>query len=196
MKKIIPAIALAALVASCTSNDSVQTDNTRVQDAPNAAVLLKVDLNTNTFEGGQNVELPGDAVLNLVPQYVSPGDIGSITLKTLQSNTTVFSGGIHWAGKGEISFPQTFLTATDFAVSNTEAPLPGVSDVDFITYGEMPEFVNATDYATIWDAIDNLEVVKQSRQNHPGEKVHIMLYTPSVGVGNPAEWDWIVVLRK
>lgn len=195
MKKILPILASTLVFASCTNNENTLTEN-NAADQPNAAVLLKVDLTTNTFEGGQNVELPGDAVLNLVPQYVSPGDIGSITLKTLQSNTTVFSGGIHWAGKGEISFPQTFLTASDYAVSGTEAPLPGVSDIDFITYAEMPEFVNGTDYAEVWDAIDNLEVVKQSRLNHPDEKVHIMLYTPSVGVGNPEEWEWIVVLRK
>ena len=52
------------------------------------------------------------------------------------------------------------------------------------------------DHQSIWAAIDNLETVKNYRESNPEVKISLFLYTPSVGIGNPEEWDWFVILKN
>ena len=56
---------------------------------------------------------------------------------------------------------------------------------------------NATyNYNSIWASVQSLVKVRQYLISNPNATVKIFLYTPSVGIGNPAEWDWIVILKN
>ena len=47
----------------------------------------------------------------------------------------------------------------------------------------------------IWEAISALKIVSHYRNQNSGDgSIGVMLYTPSVGFGNPKEWYWVVFL--
>jgi hypothetical protein len=51
-------------------------------------------------------------------------------------------------------------------------------------------------YNTIWTSVQNIIKVRQYLYANPDATVKIFLYTPSVGVGNPAEWDWFIFMKN
>ena len=48
----------------------------------------------------------------------------------------------------------------------------------------------------IWNSINNLEVVSDYLDSNPNGKINLFLYTPGVGIGDPAYWDWYVFLKN
>jgi len=50
------------------------------------------------------------------------------------------------------------------------------------------------DYSKIWKSISNLCIVAEYLKNN--KKIGLLLYTPSVGVGDPHDWDWYVIMSK
>ena len=74
--------------------------------------------------------------------------------------------------------------------------MPPVSQFEKVMYDEHAFYPAVIDYQAIWSNIDNLVQVQAYRQSNPNAKVNLFLYTPSVGVGNPAEWDWYVILNN
>lgn len=48
----------------------------------------------------------------------------------------------------------------------------------------------------IWVAVNKLELVAEYYKSNPEGKANIMLYQPLVGVGEPTDWDWYVILSK
>ena len=51
-------------------------------------------------------------------------------------------------------------------------------------------------YNEIWTSVQSLVKVRQYLNSNPNATVKLFLYTPSVGIGNPAEWDWIIVMKN
>lgn len=187
----------AALLASCADDDSNATD-TLPPVSGNKVLALKVDLLTNAFEGGKELEFEEAADFNVDIDYNAPGDFGDITLFYEELQEPIFAGTIHWMGLGQITYPQ-FSTADSFEVLGTEAAQPAEDDFEHIPYptaASEPYYPYPPDFNDIWDSIDNLELVQAYRQQNPDAKVKIFLYTPSVGVGNPEEWDWIIFIEN
>ncbi len=186
MKTKFFAIATIILTLVSCSKDNDETN-------PNSVLLLKVDYNSNQFEGGK--ELPfTDTTSNmtLTNQYVSPSDFGSIKLKYQELNETIFEGTIVWNGLGQINYPQNLLNANQFdrvMTADFVTPIAGFENVfnpDNTTYN----------YNTIWTSVQSLVKVRQYLNSNPNATVKIFLYTPSVGIGNPAEWDWIIFMKN
>lgn len=188
--KILPFIAIILLVISCSkdNNETIAptTNSTNV-------LVLKVDYTTNQFEGGKELSFTNTAsAMTITNQYVPPGDFGSIKLKYQELNETLFDGTIVWSGLGQINYPQNLLNANQFdSVMTTDfvTPIAGFENVfnpNNSTYN----------YNTIWTSIQRLVKVRQYLNSNPNATVKLFLYTPSVGVGNPAEWDWIIFMKN
>jgi hypothetical protein len=161
-------------------------------------VLLKVDYLTHNFEGGQLVELSPftnlSDTLPLIVNHVAPSDFGSLSVYYNSNNATsmVFNGSLVWMGLGSRSFPTNLANALDFPLLSS--PLPSVDSTEFkvIHYDLAPQQIY---YDSIWDGIRNLEIVGFVRSTST-KKMSMFLYRPSDGAGDPADWDWYIVMEK
>ncbi|KAF2514817.1 hypothetical protein E0W68_13365 [Flavobacterium salilacus subsp. salilacus] len=192
MKKIILLLGLALSFMACSDDSGSPLQN----ETQNKVLLLKVDLETNVFEGGKELVFPDADGFTLTTDYNSPGDFGDITLKYEQVNDTIFAGTIVWNGTGQMTYPEALNGTDAFATVAEPAVMPTAEDFELVEYDEYSYYPEEIDYDAIWDAIDNLQLVKEYRKENPDAKVNLFLYTPSVGIGNPAEWDWYVILKN
>lgn len=188
--KFLTFFALIALLCSCTSEED---GDPTIAPEENKVLLLKVDYTTNTFEGGKELTFSDTtSAFNIEVEYQELGDFGGIQLYYQELDEKIFDGTIVWDGTGEITYPESFLPANSFEVTLT-------NDFVFPTEGFENVF-NPTqesyDYQTIWSAVQSLVKARQFVLSNPDAKARIFLYTPSVGIGNPAEWDWIIILKN
>jgi hypothetical protein len=93
-------------------------------------------------------------------------------------------------GKGTIKFPTAFDTSTTFVRVNSALPEPDSSRFQIIHYDKF-QSIQTTE---IWQAIGKLKVTEDYLQFN--KHIGLFLYTPSVGIGNPLEWDWFVFLSN
>jgi hypothetical protein len=194
------AIIILSLASCSAGNDQTTTvaenESTRIAigSQENKVLLLKVDYTTSTFEEGAELVLEGPATNNFTidTRYKAPGDFGSIQLFYKEREQKIFDGGIIWMGLGVISYPSNFLPANRFEITRTTdyvLPAGGFENV-FNPNNER------YDYQRIWNSIQNLIKVREYLSSNPDATVKIFLYTPSVGIGNPQEWDWIIILKN
>lgn len=181
---------------ACSEESSAPVDNSPTE---NKVLMLKVDLLTSEFEGGKELTFDDASTFTIAAEYDAPGDFGGIKLKYEELNAPLFEGTVHWMGLGEISYPE-INPAQSFNTIENAVSLPNESLLDVVEYlpfaTPLDEWPYTPDYATLWHAVDNLEIVKEYRENNPNAKVNFFLYTPSVGVGNPADWDWFIILKN
>jgi hypothetical protein len=199
MKKTLLLFGLCLMATACADDDATPT-NSPNPTSGNKVLALKIDLLTNTFEGGKEMEF--DATVDnftIAADYDFPGDFGGVTLNYAEVSQPLFSGTIHWMGLGEMTYP-VIDAPTAFAVMDNETPQPAAANFEVIAYSEygytQPYFEEAPDYNAIWDAVDHLQLVEDYRTANPTAKVQLFLYTPSVGGGDPTQWDWIVFLKN
>ena len=200
MKKTILLFGLSMMLFSCAEDDAatVAAPNPEAVTG-NKVLLLKVDALTNAFEGGKELEYPEADGFTIDYDYLSPSDFGGIRLSYSEVNLPIFDGTIHWMGLGQRNYPESLDGADAFVTVEEPAALPASTDFEFGEYVEEAEgFVGEemADVQSLWNSIDNLAQVKAYRQSNPGAKIHLFLYTPSVGVGNPTEWDWYVIIKN
>lgn len=108
----------------------------------------------------------------------------------------LFSGTIHWMGLGQMSYPENLEPAGTFPTLPNPVSMPPVSSFEPVYYTQFAYYPNPLPYGPIWDAIDNLQAVRQFRISNPNSAIHVFLYTPSVGIGNPADWDYFIFLKN
>ena len=188
MKTRVLLLLLISLLFSCNSDEADLDDVTTTQ-----VLMLKVDYTTHAFEGGTefNFEKKADN-FTIINEYVEPADLGSLKLIYKELNETIFDGTIHWMGLGEMTFPESLKSAESFeTVTNKDLVFPknGFENV-FNPQNEKYE------YNKVWLSVQGLVKVREYLIANPNQKAKVFLYTPSVGVGNPLDWDWIVYLRK
>jgi hypothetical protein len=188
--KILTFTAIVLTLISCSQdNDETNTPTTN----PNNVLVLKVDYNTNQFEGGKELSFTNTASnMTVTNQYVSPADFGSIKLKYQEINETIFDGTIVWAGLGQMNYPQNLLNANQFdRVMTTDYVIPSAGFENVFNPDNSPY-----NYNTIWTSVQSLVKVRQYLISNPNATVKIFLYTPSVGIGNPEEWDWFIFMKN
>tara|TARA_B110000027_G_C15953041_1_gene226427 strand:- start:40 stop:612 length:573 start_codon:yes stop_codon:yes gene_type:complete len=190
MKKII-FILFVGLMFSC-DNDSEPV----IQNEANKVILLKVDFLTNEFEGGLEFEFSTSESFTISSTYNPPGDFGDIQLYYSELNEKIFDGTIIWLGSGERSYPEETNLPENFATIDENLELPESSMFETVMYDEFAYYPETIDYSSIWNSMRNLEIVKNYRNSNPQGKINLFLYTPSVGVGNPAEWDWYIYIKN
>ncbi|GGK49839.1 MULTISPECIES: hypothetical protein [Flavobacteriaceae] len=190
MKQLSLILILSVLFISCDKNN----DDKDV--GSNNVVLLKVDYLTNTFEGGKVLKFSESTSFTISSKYNSPGDFGSVALYYEELNKKLFEGTIIWMGLGEMSYPSSMDLPAHFSKTDTNVTLPDTEMFKRIMYTENAYYPDSINYESLWNAINNLRIVSSCRNSNPHEKVQLFLYTPSLGVGDPADWDWFVILRS
>lgn len=175
---------------SCSNDETITNEPT---DNANKVMVLKVDYLTNQFEGGKELIFDADSyAMTLNNEYVQPADFGSLKLTYAELNETIFDGTIVWNGLGQMTFPQNLLAANQFErvlTADYIVPASGFENVfnpDNITY----------DYDSVWLHVQGLVKVREYLLSNPTATVKLFLYTPSVGIGNPEEWDWIIIMKN
>ena len=181
---------MIGLLISCEKNNEPETENTT-----NKVVLLKVDFLTNVFEGGKELNFSLSPNFTISSTYQAPGDFGSVQLFYSELNEMLFDGTIIWMGTGQITYP-TIDTSSSFTTTSNSIQIPDTTLFENVMYDQYAYYPDTISYSNIWNSISNLEVVEEYRNSNPNGKVNLFLYTPSVGVGNPAEWDWFVILKN
>jgi len=184
---------VVVFLSSCKKDGQDDQENVSKQ-----LLLLKVDYLTHDFEGGQRLEMAAytnlSDTLPLIKNYTAPSDFGNISFhyKSVSSTSLVFDGSIIWDDLGSRSFPTTLASVVDFPVLGT--PLSNIDSTQFhvVHYDLAPQKIY---YDSIWDGIKNLEIVDYFRSNAL-RKMSLFLYRPSDGPGDPADWDWYIVMEK
>ncbi|TDS55298.1 hypothetical protein [Myroides indicus] len=189
MKKFLVLMCFLLAITACESDNGKE----EVKGQVNEVLLLKVGYMSNNFEGGTELSFTKLSTdFNLVPEYVSPGDFGSIKMIYSDIDEVLFDGTIHWMGLGKRTFPEELQTADSFLITETEDyvyPPNGIHNV-FNPGGE------AFDYDVVWGAIQNVKKVREYLVDNSNAEVKLFLYTPSVGDGNPYDWYWVVFVKK
>jgi len=188
----------ALLLGSCKKN----TDS-GVPSSPYGAkmILLKVDYQTGKFEGGKIFTYPkGSYVADSIPvkEIAKPaGDFGNITLKYVPTSDTVFFGTVIWMGKGQMMPPKTLDDPNTFVLVQTSVLTPDTNKVKYYGAARQLPYSPGQSFVSIWNAVAGLQVTAEAiGVNHA--KVGLFLYTPSVGIGDPADWDyyWLLYIRN
>lgn len=182
---------LIGLMLSCDNNDDQEIEN-----QTNKVVLLKLDFLTNIFEGGKELEFSPSPSFTISSTYLSPGDFGSIQLYYDELNEKIFDGTIIWGGTGAVTYPTEIDLPNTFPITSDELPLPDIDRFEKVIYDEFAYYPDPIEYSNIWNSINNLEVVSNYLNSNPNGKISLFLYTPSVGIGDPAKWDWFIILKN
>lgn len=182
------------LIFSCDKKaDKLNTSNSSPVSPPTKILLLKVDFMNRTFEGGKEINLSSHNhikdSLPITVEYYSPTDFGSLRLIYKPNNDSLFYGTIIWMGKGKMFFPSLLDTSTKFKNLNYTLNKP-----DSSRFQELHTIPNTFNDTLPWSAISKLDIVKSYCLAN--KKIGYFLYTPSVGIGNPYEWDWFFILSK
>ena len=188
--KTILLVSIIVTFFSCSTDENKKDISNPIQ---NKVLLLKVDYQTNIFEGGKELQFDSyQQNMTLVNEYIAPGDFGNLKITYQELNATIFDGTIIWMGLGEMNFPNNLLSPNQFEVTlSNDYVLPqsgfeNIFNLDNIDY----------DYQNIWSSVQNRVKVREYLTSNPTATVKVFLYTPSVGVGNPADWDWIFILKN
>src|SRR5690606_5807004 len=128
--------------------------------------------------------------------YNPPGDFGDVQLYYSELNEKIFDGTIHWMGLGEMTYPTEIDAPNTFITIDEELALPSTSEFDKVMYDEFAYYPETIEYENIWNSINNLEIVSSYRNSNPNGNIHLFLYTPSVGLGDPADWDWYIFVKN
>ena len=192
MKKIA-FLFLLIIISSC-SDDS---DDNVIQNQNRELTILKVDFLTHTFEGGNSFEFNNIAMTNTLPIeeiYVTPSDFGNYTLKYTPTNEVIFNGPIAWMG-GSYDLPLDF-DSSDYETT-TLNPSINLDEIEYF----MPtadilagEGYTNFDYASVWNSIKNLQVTNDCLNNNG--KIGFVLYTPGLGLFQPENAYWLVILYQ
>ena len=192
MKKIA-VLFLILILASCSDD----ADDNAIQNPNRELSILKVDFLTQTFEGGNSFEFNNIAMTNTLPIeeiYVAPGDFGSYTLKFTPTNEVIFDGPIVWMG-GSYDLPLDY-NPSDYETT-TFNPTINLDEIEYflptadILAGE--GYTNF-DYTSVWNSIKNLQVTNDCLNNNG--KIGFVLYTPGLGLFQPENAYWLVILYK
>jgi len=170
-------------------------------------LIAKVDYMTFEYGGFYSMNVTNKQnegnEIPFLADYMSPGDFGYIKLYYRDQSNLLMDGSIIWAGCGELNFPETFVKGNS---SNTYVPeytmKRGLSfPSDRISYidadGSYVQDVDESDndLGYIWQTLSAQEEF-MSYYEQTSKKVAVYLYQPSVGVGDPYEWYYMVFVER
>ncbi|MBQ5458878.1 MAG: hypothetical protein IIT61_09190, partial [Bacteroidales bacterium] len=170
-------------------------------------LIAKVDYMTFEYGGFYSMNVTNKQnegnEIPFLADYMSPGDFGYIKLYYRDQSNLLMDGSIIWAGCGELNFPETFVKGNS---SNTYVPeytmKRGLSfPSDRISYidadGSYVQDVDESDndLGYIWQTLSAQDEF-MSYYEQTSKKVAVYLYQPSVGVGDPYEWYYMVFVER
>ena len=104
-------------------------------------------------------------------------------------------GTIVWSGCGELNFPESFRAGQRLS---SGLPYPGQGHIAFInSSGRYTTVTDETDLQRIWQSISCQKEFQHYYCSKPCHKrVAVYLYTPSVGIGDPADAYYLVFTEQ
>ena len=172
-------------------------------------LIAKVDYMTFEYLGfySMNVtnKLNEGNEIPFLADYMSPGDFGYIKFYYRDETSLLMDGDIIWMGCGELHFPETFVKGNSSGTYVPEYTMksgleyPGNGRISYIDESgnytaEITNFPEA-DLHYVWQTLSDCEEF-MSYYNQTYKKVAVYPYTPSVGVGNPYEWYYLVFVER
>ena len=169
------------------------------EDLHKNILISKVDYLTFRPRGfyAMNVQNPVSSgnEIPFVAQYQAPGDFGWFKLFYQNTDNLLAYGSIVWMGCGELEFPESFRAGQKL---NSGLPYPGQSKIAYINDGGQYCTVDAAQEVglqRIWQTLSKQEEF-QHYYNNSHKKVAVYLYTPSMGIGDPADWYYLVFTEQ
>lgn len=178
------------------SDDFTESD-LQQSDLQKHILISKVDYLTFRYKGfyALNVtnKLNSGNEIPFVSQYQAPGDFGYIKLFYRNTDNLLMDGSIVWNGCGELNFPDSFRAGLPM---DNGLPYPGQSRISFINDGGHYETVtDERDLQYIWQSVSRQKEF-QHYYGNSSKKVAVYLYTPSVGIGDPADAYYLVFTEQ
>ena len=183
-------------LAGQPSDDFTESD-LQQSDLQKHILISKVDYLTFRYKGfyALNVtnKLNTGNEIPFVSQYQAPGDFGYIKLFYRNTNNLLMDGSIIWMGCGNLNFPDHFRAGLPM---DNGLPYPGQSRISFINDGGHYETVtDERDLQYIWQSVSRQKEF-QHYYGNSSKKVAVYLYTPSVGIGDPADAYYLVFTEQ
>ena len=165
-------------LAGHPSDDFTESD-LQQSDLQKHILISKVDYLTFRYKGFYALNVTGKLnsgnEIPFVSQYQSPGDFGYIKLFYRNTDNLLMDGSIVWNGCGALNFPDNFRAGLPM---DDGLPYPGQSRISFINDG------------------GHYETVTDHYYGNSSKKVAVYLYTPSEGIGDPADAYYLVFTEK
>jgi Secretion system C-terminal sorting domain len=153
------------------------------KDSLNFAILVSNYQTYNFEEGKLSYYTAFDSVANKIPMkyyYETPVDYGRMYFLYDKTNDTLFSGGIQWQGKGQITYPKMFLPADSSGVLQTTITPPQSIEYYFNLIPELDSAEYKMKADSAWLNVNNLDIVNEFAKY--SYRVGLCLYTPGIGV--------------
>ena len=176
---------------TCTESDLQEADLHK------HILICKVDYLTFRYEGFYALKVSGKQEtgkeIPFVAEYEEPNDFGNIKLFYGSKNNLLLDGAIIWNGCGKLAFPEQFRAGlpTDAGIA-----YPGTERVAMITEnGQYSPILNEREIKYIWESVSKQKEFQYYFTNST-KKLAIFLYTPSVGLMNPADADYLIFTEQ
>lgn len=160
-------------------------------------LISKVDYLTFRYKGFYALNVTdklntGDEI-PFMAEYREPGDFGYIKLFYRNTSNLLMDGTIIWSGCGELSFPSSFRAGRQL---NGSVSYPGQAHISFINNeGDYITVTDESELQRVWQTLSKQEEFRHYYGNTQ-KKVAVYLYTPSVGVANPADAYYLVFTEQ
>ena len=179
--------------------DEFTESDLQAADLQKNILISKVDYLTFRPKGfyAMNVQNPVSTgnEIPFVAQYQPPGDFGWFKMFYQNTDNLLAHGSIVWMGCGELTFPESFRAGHKL---DSGLPYPGQSRIAYINDEGQYCTVNAAQEVylqRIWQTLSKQEEF-QHYYGNSHKKVAVYLYTPSMGIGEPADWYYLVFTEQ
>ena len=178
-------------------SDTFTESDLQEADLHKHILICKVDYLTFRYEGFYALKVSGKQEtgkeIPFVAEYEEPNDFGNIKLFYGSKNNLLLDGAIIWNGCGKLAFPEQFRAGlpTDAGIA-----YPGTERVAMITEnGQYSPILNEREIKYIWESVSKQKEFQYYFTNST-KKLAIFLYTPSVGLMNPADADYLIFTEQ
>ena len=178
-------------------SDTFTESDLQEADLHKHILICKVDYLTFRYEGFYALKVSGKQEtgkeIPFVAEYEAPNDFGNIKLFYGSKNNLLLDGAIIWNGCGKLAFPEQFRAGlpTDAGIA-----YPGTERVAMITEnGQYSPILNEREIKYIRESVSKQKEFQYYFTNST-KKLAIFLYTPSVGLMNPADADYLIFTEQ
>ena len=179
--------------------DDFTESDLRPTDLQKHILISKVDYLTFQYKGFYALNVTDKLNIGneipFVSECQSPSDLGYVKLFYRNTNNLLMYGTIVWSGCGELNFPESFRAGQRLS---SGLPYPGQGHIAFInSSGRYTTVTDETDLQRIWQSISCQKEFQHYYYSKPCHKrVAVYLYTPSVGIGDPADAYYLVFTEQ
>ena len=190
MKKSISILSLLLLFISCSKDDDIIKQEVKKATQENKVLILKVNFNNNTFEGGKEFTFANNTTTFTANPIITSNeaDGGNIAVYYQELNEKLFQATQSWTG--QITFPAVWQPSSEFeSALTTDYFLPP-------TFQNIYNPSNETyNYESVWTAIQGRIKVRSYIISNQNQIAKIFLFTEYGGIVGPRK-KWIIMLKN